>query len=98
MGSQVPSPTHASKSHRGGEVPTFEPQETMIKIRFIFMKSNLDKFMQKRSSGLVLRVGFSVLLDPSPEPHVQKVMPCRHPCHTWDPCEVVSLNFHALNR
>ena len=53
MGSQVPSPTHASKSHRGGEVPTFEPQETMIKISFIFMKSNLDKFMQKRSSGLV---------------------------------------------
>jgi hypothetical protein len=38
----VPSPIHASKSRSGGEVPTFEPQETMIKIGFIIMKSNLD--------------------------------------------------------
>ena len=32
----------------------------------------------------------------------KKVLPCRHPCHSWDlglgaMCEVVSPNFHALN-
>jgi hypothetical protein len=26
---EVPSPTHVSKSQRGGKVPTFEPQETI---------------------------------------------------------------------
>ena len=56
--------------------------------------------------GLVLSVGSSFLLNPilnaSPEPHLQKVLPCRHPCHTWDldlgiTYEVVSSDFHALN-
>ena len=51
-------------------------------------------------------VGSSCLLDPtlntSPKHHLQKALPCRHPCHTWDlglgtPREVVSPNFHALN-
>ena len=60
----------------------------------------------KKISGLVLRVGLSKKLDPtlntSPEPHLQQVLLCRHPCHNWDlglgtPCEVVSHNFHALN-
>ena len=54
----------------------------------------------------MLRVESSFLLDPtlntSPKPHLQKVLWCRHPCHTWDlelgtPYEVVSPNFHALN-
>ena len=36
-GSQVPRPTHVSKSQHGGKVPTFEPQET-ITIRFVFIK------------------------------------------------------------
>ena len=36
-GSQVPSPTHVSKSQHGGKVPTFEPQET-IKIWLIIIK------------------------------------------------------------
>ena len=29
-------------------------------------------------------VGSSFLLDPTPKPHLQKVLPCSHPCHTWD--------------
>ena len=38
----------------------------------------------------------------SPNPHLQKVLQCRMPCHTWESwlgimCEVVSRNFHALN-
>ena len=37
MRSQVPSPTHISKSQHGGKVPTFEPQET-IKIWIIIIK------------------------------------------------------------
>ena len=36
----------------------------------------------------MLRVGSSFLLDPTlntnPKPYPQKVLPCRHPCHTWD--------------
>jgi hypothetical protein len=37
MGSQVPSPSHVSKSQHGGKVPTFEPQET-IQIWLISIK------------------------------------------------------------
>ena len=60
----------------------------------------------KKIVGLVLRVGTTFLLGPtlntSPEPHLQKVLPCGHPCHTWDlglgtPCEVASPTFYALN-
>ena len=25
------------------------------------------------------------ILNASPKPHLQEVLPCRHPCHTWDP-------------
>jgi hypothetical protein len=50
--------------------------------------------------GLVWRVGSSFLLDPNLnrslnlKPHLQKVLPYRHPCHTWNLglgtlCEVV---------
>ena len=51
--------------------------------------------------GLVLRVGPSFFLDPtlntSRKRHLQKVLSCGHPCHTWDLglgtlCEVVSPN------
>ena len=47
-------------------------------------------------TGIVLRVGSKVvfLLNPtlntSPEPHLQKVLLCGHPCHlrkTWDPMQ-----------
>ena len=38
--------------------------------------------------GLVLRFRSSFWLDPtlntSPKPHLQKVLSCRHLCHTWD--------------
>ena len=46
----------------------------------------------------MLTVGSNFLLNPtrntSPQPHLQQVLPCRQPCHTWDlglgnPCEVV---------
>ena len=50
---------------------------------------------------LVLRVGSNFSLDPTlhhkslTSPHLQKVLPCRHSCHTWDfgletPCKEVS--------
>ena len=41
---------------------------------------------------LMLGDGSRFLLDPtlntSPKPHLQKLLPCGHPCHTWDlgPC------------
>ena len=46
-------------------------------------------------TGLVLRVGCKVLLDPtlntSPKPHLQKVLSCKHPCMSYlglgTPCE-----------
>ena len=44
--------------------------------------------MQKYLHDFVMGVGFSFLLDPtlntSPEPHLQKVLPSRHPCLTLD--------------
>ena len=55
--------------------------------------------------GLASRVGSCSLLGPtrntSPKPHLQKVLPCGHPCHHWDfrlrtPCEVLCPNFHDL--
>ena len=70
------------------------------------MKSDLDYFMKRIFMGLVLRIGSRFLLDPTlntnPKPHLQKVLLCRHPCHTWDlklgtMCEVESPNIHALN-
>ena len=63
-------------------------------------------FHAKTFAGLVLRVGCSFWLDPtlsiSPKPRFPKVLSRKHMCHAWDlgtgcPCEVVSLNFHALN-
>ena len=39
-------------------------------------------------AGVVLRVGSSFWLHPtlntSPKPDLQKMLPCKHPCHTWD--------------
>ena len=48
------------------------------------------------------QVSTRVTLNTTSEPHLQKVLPCEHPCHTWDlrlgtMCEVVSPNFHNLN-
>jgi hypothetical protein len=40
-------------------------------------------FYAKKFAGLVLKVGSTFLLDPTlntiPKPHLQKVLPCRHP-------------------
>jgi hypothetical protein len=101
----VPSPTHVSKSQHGGRVPTCKPQGT-TKIWLNIIKVGSWSFYAKIFVGLGLRVGSSFLLDPtcnaSPKPRLQKVLPCRHPCHSWGLrlgtlCEVVSPNFHALN-
>ena len=82
----VPSPTHVSKSKHGGKVPTIEPQQ-IIKVWFTSIKIRSWLFHAKKLSGLVLRVGSTFLLGPTlnihPEPLLQKVLPCRHPCHTW---------------
>ena len=52
--------------------------------------------MQKSSHDLGWESGLAFLLDPtrntSPKPHLQKVLPCKHPCQSWDlglgtPCE-----------
>ena len=93
----VPSPTHVSKFQHGGKVPTFERQEPF--------KVDLDHFMQKNSRHLYWELGLafcSTWLNTNPKPHLQEVLPCRHPCHTWDlrlgtPCEVVSPHFYILN-
>ena len=64
MGFQVPSPPHASKSPNGGKVPTFEPQEG-IKIWLIFVEVGYRLLYAKQFLGLVLRVGFGFLLNPT---------------------------------
>ena len=83
------SPTHSSRSQHGGKAPTFEPQQT-IKIRLIITKFG-SWFYLKIFTWLVLRVGYGCFLDPtlntSPKPHLPKMLPYGHLCHTWDPCE-----------
>jgi hypothetical protein len=61
---EVPSPTHVSKSQHGGKVPTLEPQ-TIIKIWLIIIKVGSWLFYDKTFTGLALRVGFSLMLDPA---------------------------------
>jgi hypothetical protein len=65
----------------------FNSQKT-IKIWLIIIKDGSSLCYAKTFTGLVLRVGSSFMLGPilntSPEPHLQKMLPCRHPCHTWD--------------
>ena len=105
MESQILSPTHVSKSQHGGKVPTCEPQ-VIINIWLNVIRVGSWLFYAKIFSGLGFRVGSSLLLNPtcntSPKPCLQKMLPCRHPCHSWDlglgtPCEVISLTSHALN-
>ena len=81
MGSQVPILTHVSKSQHGGKVPTFEPQAT-IEMWLIFISRTLIILCR-------IYVGLDLWkLDPtlntSSKPHLQKMLPCKHPCHTWD--------------
>ena len=45
---------------------------------------------------------YGLLMNTIPTPYLQKVLPRRHPCHTWDLglgtwCIVISPKFHALN-
>ena len=79
MRSQVPSPTHVSESQCGGKISIFRFQGT-IKIWLIIIKVRSLSFYAKIFTGLVLRVGFGFLLNPtvntSPEAHFQKVLPC----------------------
>ena len=84
MGSQVPSPTDVNKSQlTWRQSPNFwasRANQSIASMKGILVTSC------KNISGLVLRVGSSFLQDPalntSHEPHLQKVLPCRHPCHT----------------
>jgi hypothetical protein len=95
--SQVSSPTYVNKSQHGGKVPTFEPQQT-ITVWFVSISFGPTLIYVSKFLGHMLRVGFSFLLDltlnTSPKHHLQRLLPCRHSCHT---CEVVNPNFHALN-
>jgi hypothetical protein len=83
----VPSPTHVSKAKHAGKVPTIEPQQT-LKVWFTSIKIRSWLFYAKNSQDLYWELGLAFLLEPTlnirPEPHLQKVLPCRHPCHTWD--------------
>jgi hypothetical protein len=57
---------------------------------------------QKHYYNFMLKVGSSLLFNPqyNSEPYLEKMLPSRHPCHTWDSrlgisCEVVRPNFYA---
>jgi hypothetical protein len=87
------------------KVPTFEPQET-VKTWLIIIKGRSRSFDAKVFAVFVLGVGSNFLFNPTfntnPKPHLQKMLPCKHRCHTWDlghktPCEVVGPNFHSFN-
>ena len=82
MGFQVPSSTQVSK------VPTFELQETINIHKIIIEVGFWWLFYAKIITRMFLRVGFTFLLDSTldtcPKPHLQEVLSCKHPCHTWD--------------
>jgi hypothetical protein len=97
--------TWGPKFQHGGQVPIFEPQDT-VKIWLVIIKVGLY-FMQKYAQDLLGELGLAFCSTqastqaPSLKPHLQKVLSCKHPCHTWDlrlgtPCEVISPNFHAI--
>ena len=95
--SQVP---HVSKSWHGAKLQLLSLKTLIIiKVGSLF-------FYTKIFVGLVLNVGARLLLDPtpntSPKPHLQKAMPCRHPCHNWDlglgtPCEPALIQCIHIN-
>ena len=85
-----PKSTHVSKSQHGDKIPTFEPQKihwSPIKVRLWLF------YITKKSWNLCCKLGLRFLLNPtlntSPDLHLEKVLPCRRPCHTWD-IELVS--------
>ena len=59
--------------HMGPHVPTFEPRENM-KIWLIIIEVGSSLFYAQIFAGIVLKVGFSFLLNPtlntSPKPHL----------------------------
>ena len=74
----------------------------------IHKKGHLKSYHSDKIYHMTLNFIFSVVLmlnrtlNASFEPHLPKVLSCRHPCHAWHlglgtPCEVVRPNFHALN-
>ena len=62
------------------------------KSRLLSLKSLLKYgFYAKQAQDLCCELGLAFC----PKPHLQDLLPCRHPCHTWvlrlgTPCEVVS--------
>ena len=84
---------NAMTLHRGSQVPTWRAKKKLLNLKKPFkyglcsLKLDRKKIPQK-ILRLVLRVGSRFLLDrlwtlnTSPRPHLQKVVPCRHPCHT----------------
>jgi hypothetical protein len=88
MGPKSQVPLTSISSDVEANFQLFEPRETII-VWFISINVRWSLlFYAYKFSGLVLRVGISFVLDPtlntSLKPHLQKVQPCRHPCHTWD--------------
>ena len=98
----VPSPTHVSKSKHGGKVPTIEPQQ-IIKVWFTSIKIRSWLFMQKNSQDLCWELGLPFCLAQFWTYILS--LSSKKCCHVgirvilgpWDPCEVISPNFHALN-
>ena len=68
----------------------------------ILITFNMQNYSPNTGWELGLAFCSTQLATQVPSPHLQKVLPCRHPCHTWNlglgtPWELVSPNFRALN-
>ena len=72
-----------------------------LKYGRLSLKSYMQKYL--RDLGSELGLAFcSTQLATSLKPHLQKMLPCTHSCHTWNLglrtlCEMLSPSFHALN-
>ena len=88
VGSQVPSQVPLMRASLDMEAKSqLLSLKTPLKYGLYSLKHDHD-YVMLNMIGLVLRVRSSFLLNPtlntSPKPHLQKVFPCRPPCHTWN--------------
>ena len=99
------------RSQHGGQVPTSEPRKPLkygshsLQLSLYPLKSNLDYFMQNIIKTCVeswVQLSLNPTLNASLMPHLQKMLPHTHPCHTWDlglgiPCRVIKVSTSMLS-
>jgi hypothetical protein len=74
MGSQVPSPTHVSKSQHGGEDPTFEAKGT-VKVWSIIIEVISLIILSKNICGICVEGRVYLFAQPNSQQRSQATLP-----------------------